>query len=88
MPLNKALKREGSEADGSNSDTYCNQCYVSGQFTHPDLTAKDMQARVAGIMKEMEMPWFIAWFFTYNIPKLQRWKKQGVSPTVDRPDID
>ena len=75
MPLNKALKREGSEVDGSNSALYCNHCYENGQFTSPDLTAEDMQKRVKEIMKEMGIPRFISWFFTSNIPKLQRWKQ-------------
>lgn len=75
MPLSRALKREGSEADGSRSALYCNRCYENGQFTLPDLTAEDMQQRVKAIMKEMEIPGLIAWFFTSSIPRLHRWKQ-------------
>jgi hypothetical protein len=74
MPLKRDEKGGGSNADGSLSLLYCSKCYVAGEFTRPDMTASEMQALVKGKMKEMGFPGFLAAFFTWNIPKLDRWK--------------
>jgi hypothetical protein len=74
MPLKKDEKGGGSNAHGTKSSKYCSHCYQDGQFTLPDYTAKQMQQLVKGKMKEMGFPGFLAGFFTYGIPKLERWR--------------
>ena len=74
MPLSKDEKGGGTEANGAKSTEYCSHCYVDGRFTMPELTAEQMVARVAGRMKEMGIPGFIAKGFTKRIPELKRWK--------------
>jgi hypothetical protein len=74
MPLKKDQKGGGTLADGSKSTMYCSYCYENGKFINPAMTAKEMQQLVKGKLKEMGFPGFIAWFFTANIPKLERWK--------------
>jgi len=74
MPMKKDDKGGGTETDGSKSLKYCSYCYEGGMFTLPDITAKGMQELVKGKMKEMGFPGFLTGFFTYGIPKLERWK--------------
>ena len=73
MPLKKDAG--GTESAGSKSPRYCSHCYQKGQFTEPNITVAEMQAKVKGIMKSMGFPGFIAGFLTKRIPKLERWKK-------------
>jgi len=74
MPLKKDENGGGSNADGSKSIMYCSRCYQDGEFTRPDITVKQMQELVKGKMKEMGFPGFLTSFFTYGIPRLERWK--------------
>jgi hypothetical protein len=78
MPLKRDIAGGGTNADGSKSLLYCSHCYQTGQFTRPDVTVQQMKDRVVEKLVEMKFPRFIAKLFTYNIPKLERWKtKQG-----------
>jgi hypothetical protein len=74
MPMKKDEKGGGTNADASKSQMYCSYCYQDGNFTRPDFSANDMQMLVKGKMKEMGIPEFLTGFFTYKIPKLERWK--------------
>ena len=74
MPLKKDEKGGGSNSDGSISIKFCSYCYQDGKFTRTDFTAKQMQELVKGKMKEMGIPGFLTGFFTYGIPKLERWR--------------
>lgn len=74
MPLKKNEKGGGTNADGSKSTMYCSKCYQKGAFVGPAKTASEMQTLVKGKLKEMGFPSLVAWFFTLNIPKLERWK--------------
>ena len=76
MPLSKDENGGGTEKDGTQSRMYCSHCYENGEFTLPNLTVNQMQQRVKEKIVEFGMPKFIAAFFTRNIPKLERWKKQ------------
>lgn len=73
MPMKRDAQGGGSNADGSCSALYCSHCYQHGQFTLPDLTAVQMQARVREKMRDMRIPGFVAYFFVRGIPKLARW---------------
>ena len=72
MPLKRDEKGGGTNTDGTRSTMYCSHCFQAGRFTMPDLTAKQMQERVRGKLREFGMPGFVAGFFTRNIPTLER----------------
>jgi hypothetical protein len=74
MPMKKDEKGGGTNADGTRSLKFCSYCYQDGKFTKPEITVKEMQDRVKGKMKEMGFPGFLTGFFTYGIPKLERWR--------------
>jgi len=74
MPMKKDEKGGGTNTDGTKSLKYCSHCFQEGKFTLPDYTAKQMQQLVKGKMKEMGFPGFLSGFFTYGIPRLERWK--------------
>jgi hypothetical protein len=67
----------GTEADGTKSTMYCSYCYKDGRFTDGFTTAKAMQDFCKAKLVAMKFPRMIAWLFTRNIPKLERWKGQG-----------
>lgn len=75
MPLSKDPNHGGIESDGLKSPKFCSYCYVNGQFTKPDMNLEEMKSLVKGKMKEMGFPGFTHWFFTMNLPKLERWRK-------------
>ena len=74
MPMSRDENGGGTNADGTKSSMYCSHCYVSGKFTHPDLTVEQMQAAVRVKLKEFGIPGPIGWFFTRKVPSLARWK--------------
>jgi hypothetical protein len=75
MPFKKDAQGGGSEADGTRSRKYCSSCYENGAFKHPEMTMKDMQQLVDGVLKnEMRWPGFLRWLAVRQISKLQRWK--------------
>lgn len=74
MPLNKDPAGGGTEADGSKSTTYCSLCYQNGEFFQPDMTAKEMQEFCIDMMRKKGWPRPVAWLFTRQIPKLDRWR--------------
>ncbi len=74
MPMKKDVQGGGSEKDGSKSAKFCSRCYMNGAFTHPNMTAKEMQDLVREKLKEMKFPGFLAGFFVRGIPRLERWR--------------
>ena len=74
MPMNKDAEGGGTEADGSKSAKYCSLCYRDGNFTQPDITARQMQDFCIAVLEKRGMPRFMAWIFTRSIPKLERWQ--------------
>ena len=44
MGLSKEFGVNGSEKDGSFSETYCKICYNDGEFINPDQTLEEMIA--------------------------------------------
>jgi hypothetical protein len=74
MPLKRDEHGGGTEADGSRSTMYCSHCYENGRFVLPDISAEQMQERVAEKLAGMGFPRFISGFFTRGIPKLARWQ--------------
>ena len=74
MPLKRDEKGGGTNEDGSKSTVFCSHCYQNGRFVLPDVTANEMQQLVKAKLKEFHIPGFLSWFFTRNIPSLERWK--------------
>ena len=74
MPLKRDEQGGGTNADGSKSKMFCSHCYMNGRFVFPDITVDEMKERVKAKLKEFRVPGFLAWFFTRNIPNLERWK--------------
>lgn len=74
MPLSEDPKGGGTNSDGTKSKEYCSYCFERGQFTGPNLTAKEMQDFCMGKLRERGMMQPIAWLLTRNIPRLKRWK--------------
>jgi len=66
----------GTEADGSQSADYCNQCYVSGAFTDPDITLTEMIEFVADVMVKNFgfSPEDALEQCNAGLPNLKRWK--------------
>ena len=74
MPMKKDPQSGETNSDGSKSTEYCSYCYTNGEFSSPEIdTSQKMQKFCIGKMKEMGMPWILAWLFSRNIPKLRRW---------------
>jgi len=80
MPLKRDEQGGGTEADGSRSHMYCSHCYERGRFTHPDLTASQMQERVREKLRQFGFPGFLAGLFTRRIPSLRRWAGPSGTP--------
>jgi hypothetical protein len=75
MPISKDPKQGSTNKDGSKNLTYCSYCYEDGAFLSPEIdTAKKMQKFCIEKMKEQGMNGIVAWLFTRNIPRLERWK--------------
>ena len=74
MPLKKDKMGGGTNADGSKSVKYCSLCYGEGEFYAKDMSAQEFQAFCMDKIKEQGMPHVVAWLFTRQIPKLERWR--------------
>ena len=79
MPFKRDPEKGGTNVDGSKNTKYCSRCYVSGNFTNPQInTAAQMQVFVKDKIKSMGFPGFIAGFMVKGIPSLERWKNKKV----------
>ena len=76
MPLIKDKKWGGLEKDGTLSGVYCSSCYQDGEFKRSNISLKEMQNLVDGVLKN-EMKWrkIFRWLAINQIPRLERWKK-------------
>lgn len=81
MPLSFDPEGAGTEADGSRSRIYCSYCYENGCFKDPDLTLRQMQARVRELLRKRGTPWYIRAYMTHRIATLTRWcRRPGPCP--------
>jgi len=77
MPMKMDKKGGGTEKNGSLSKMYCSSCYENGEFKKPNMTVKEMQKLVDGILKkEMKRRKIFRRLAIWQIPGLQRWKKK------------
>jgi hypothetical protein len=74
MPMNQDPEKGGTNPDGSKTDKYCSYCYQSGSFKDNFTTSSEMVKFVRGKLKEMGYGPIKRWFFSSNIPRLERWK--------------
>ena len=77
MPLKMDKKGGGTEKNGKLSKMYCSSCYQDGKFKRPNITVKEMQKLVDGVLKK-EMKWWkvFRWLAVMQIPTLVRWRKK------------
>ena len=74
MPMEKDPEKGGSNADGSRTGKYCSYCYTAGAFRDNFNSSSEMVTLVRGKLKEMGIGPVRRWFYTSNIPRLERWK--------------
>ena len=74
MPMSKDPQGGGTNADGSINIAYCSYCYQNGVFTF-NGTVNDFQEFCRQKMVESGYSKFLAWLFTRNMKRLERWKK-------------
>ena len=69
----------GTEKDGSKSHDYCQYCYQSGEFTHPELTLEKMINRMSNRMDKKHLPEEIIEAAISRLPKLKRWERNNLT---------
>ena len=74
IPMSKDPQGGGTNADSSINITYCSYCYQNGVFTF-NGTVTDFQEFCLQKMVESGHSKFLAWLFTRNMKRLERWKK-------------
>jgi hypothetical protein len=75
MPMNSS-DMFGTKSDGTKTDEFCTYCYQNGQYTDPDITAREMIDKCVSIMSRQNiMPEEQARdLMTKTLPNLNRWK--------------
>ena len=74
MPFKKGNENYGTNADGTPTQTFCDRCYLNGQYVD-DLTMEEMIEKTMPLMKEAGIPKFAAkMMLNKGMPKLQRWQ--------------
>ncbi|MDR1684652.1 MAG: zinc ribbon domain-containing protein [Elusimicrobiota bacterium] len=74
MPMKSDPQGGGAETDGGKSQKYCSYCYQNGRFTWNEGGVKDFQEHCRKIMVDNGCNRFLAWLFTRNFKRLERWK--------------
>ena len=76
MPMSKDPQQGGTNADGSQNKKYCSYCYSNGEFTYKCNDVKAFQEHCRQKMVEHGYNRFLAWLFTRNLARLERWKQK------------
>jgi hypothetical protein len=74
MPMEMDPEKGGTNSDGSKTVKYCSYCYQSGSFIDNFTTSAEMVKLVREKLSEMGYGPFKRWFYTLQIPRLERWK--------------
>ena len=74
MPMEMDPEKGGTNTDGSKTAMYCSYCFEAGTFKGSLTSADEMVTLVKGKLKEMGVGPVKRWFYTMNIPRLERWK--------------
>lgn len=77
MPLGDTDELHGTNADGSQNETYCKYCFENGAFTFQgtmeemiEICVPHMTSAHPGMSEEKARKNMLEWF-----PSLKRWKK-------------
>ncbi len=73
MPMAKDPAGGGTNAGGSKNEKYCSYCYLDGSFTF-DGTVVEFQEFCRVKMVEGGMSRLMAWLFSRNMKRLERWR--------------
>jgi hypothetical protein len=74
MPMEMDPDKGGTNADGSKNVKYCSYCYQSGAFKDNFTSSAEMVKLVRNKLREMGYGPLKRWFYSANIPRLERWK--------------
>jgi hypothetical protein len=74
MPMEMDPERGGTNADGSKTLKFCSYCYNAGSFRDSFTSSSEMVSFVKGKLKEMGAGPVKSWFYTLNVPRLERWR--------------
>jgi len=74
MPMEMDPEKGGTNADGSKTDKFCSYCFQAGSFKDNFTTPAEMVSLVKDKLKEMGYGPIKCWFYSLNIPRLERWK--------------
>jgi hypothetical protein len=74
MPMEMDPEKGGTNADGSKTLKFCSYCFNAGSFRDNFTSSSEMVNLVKEKLREMGMGLFKRWFYTLNIPRLERWK--------------
>ncbi len=74
MPMEMDPDKGGTNVDGSKNLKYCSYCFQSGSFKDNFTSSTEMVTLVRGKLKEMGIGPVKRWFYSMNIPRLERWK--------------
>ncbi|MHA1992274.1 MAG: zinc ribbon domain-containing protein [Candidatus Hodarchaeales archaeon] len=68
---------KGSEADGSTSDDYCEDCYQEGDYTEPEINMKEMiEKTIPTTVETLKITIDEARSYLRSlIPTLKRWRE-------------
>ncbi|HEL1587278.1 TPA: zinc ribbon domain-containing protein [Streptococcus suis] len=81
MPLNlHGQDVRGTEADGSQSTSYCSYCYAKGAFLEPDISFEQMVAKGKNAISNGQGNGFVKFLMKASYPfmlkKAKRWQVQ------------
>jgi hypothetical protein len=74
MPMEMDPEKGGTNADGSTNVKYCSYCYQTGEFKDNFSSSDEMVKLVRSKLKELGYGPVKRWFYSSNIPRLERWK--------------
>ena len=74
MPMEMDPEKGGTNADSSKNSKYCSYCYQSGSFKDNFTSSGEMVKLVREKLKEIGYGPIKRWFYSANIPRLERWK--------------
>jgi hypothetical protein len=74
MPMKMDPEKGGTHADGTKTVKFCSYCYDSGSFRDNFTKSEEMVKLVRRKLKEMGYGPIKSWFYSMNIPRLERWK--------------
>jgi hypothetical protein len=74
MPMEMDPEKGGTNTDGTKTNKYCSYCYQQGSFKDNFTSSAEMVKLVREKLAEMGYGPVKRWFYSSNIPRLERWK--------------